>query len=253
MTDPKVPRMKSARHSSVPFQPTRWTLIAEAKGSDKAAAQTALGELCTAYWYPLYAYVRRQGRSPEDAEDAVQGFFERLLERDAFADAATERGKLRSFLIYQMDCFLADETRHRTAAKRGGGVPALSMEEAETRYSAEPSTAQTPETLYHRRWALTLLEEAMADLESQFLTEGKSGEFALLKPALTEPTATALDTSAAALALGIPRDQVRVRVHRLRTAFRKLLLVRISATLHTSRRDELDAEMRELMAALRAR
>lgn len=242
--------MMPARPTSVPFQPTRWTLIAEANGQDRAAARAALEKLCAAYWYPLYAYVRRRGRSPEDAEDAVQGFFGRLVERDYFAAASRERGRLRSFLIHQMDCWLADESRRRSAQKRGTGIT-LSMENAETRYAAEPSTEETPETLYHRRWALTLLAEALAALESQFSAEEKAAEFALLKPALTEPTASALDTAAVAETLGIPRDQVRVRVHRLRTRFREVLLERIAATLHTSRRDELEAEMQALLAALR--
>lgn len=242
--------MMPARPSSVPFQPTRWTLIAEANGQDRAAARAALEKLCAAYWYPLYAYARRRGRSPEDAEDAVQGFFGRLVERDYFAAASRERGRLRSFLIHQMDCWLADESRRRSAQKRGAGIT-LPMENAETRYAAEPSTEETPETLYHRRWALTLLAEALAALESQFSAEEKAAEFALLKPALTEPTASALDTAAVAEALGIPRDQVRVRVHRLRTRFREVLLERIAATLHTSRRDELEAEMQALLAALR--
>lgn len=239
-------------HSTLaPFQPTRWTLIAEANGADKAAARAALEKLCAAYWYPLYAYARRRGRSTEDAEDAVQGFFARLVERDYFAAADRERGKLRTFLIHHMDCWLADDSRRRTAAKRGGKVPALSMDDAETRYAAEPATNETPETLYHRRWALTLLAEALTGLEARFSGAGKSAEFSLLKPALTEPTATALDTAAAAQALGIPRDQVRVRVHRLRAQFREVLLERIAATLHTSRREELEAELGELLAGLR--
>jgi RNA polymerase sigma factor (sigma-70 family) len=239
----------SATH--VPFRPTRWTLIAEANGPDKTAARAALESLCAAYWYPLYAYVRRRGRGPEDAADAVQGFFVRLIERDYFAAASRERGKLRSFLIHQMDCWLADEVRHRTAAKRGGGVAPLAMDDAEARYAAEPVTDDTPETLYQRRWALTLLAEAMSDLENATTAAGETQAFVLLKPALTEPTATALDTAAVAEALGIPRDQVRTRVHRLRTRFREAVLARIAATLHTSRREELEAEMRELMAALR--
>jgi len=236
--------------ATVPFQPTRWTLIAEANGPDKAAARAALEKLCAAYWYPLYAYVRRRGRSPQDAEDAVQGFFLRLVERDYFAAASRERGRLRSFLIHQMDCWLADESRWRTAAKRGGGLT-LSLEDAEARYAAEPATDETPETLYHRRWALTLLAEAMSDLETTCTASDQAESFALLKPALTEPTATALDTAAAAAALGIPRDQVRSRVHRLRAQFREALLARIAATLHTSQRNELEAEMRELLSALR--
>lgn len=240
-----------AAATHVSFQPTRWTLIAEANGDDKATARAALEKLCMAYWYPLYAYVRRKGRGPEDVADAVQGFFVRLIERDYFAAASRERGKLRSFLIHQMDCWLADETRHRTALKRGGGISPLPMDDAEARYAAEPATDETPETLYQRRWALTLLAEAMHDLENACSAAGQSQSFALLKPALTEPTATALDTAAVAESLGIPRDQVRTRVHRLRTQFREVLLERIAATLHTSRREELEAEMRELMAALR--
>ncbi len=234
----------------VPFQPTRWTLVAEANGPDKAAARAALEKLCAAYWYPLYAYVRRRGRGPEDAEDAVQGFFVRLVERDYFAAASRERGRLRSFLIHQMNCWLADESRRRTAAKRGGGLT-LRMEDAEARYAAEPATDETPETLYHRRWALTLLAEAIHDLENSCAAAGQAQSFALLKPALTEPTATALDTAAAAKILGIPRDQVRTRVHRLRAQFREALLSRIAATLHTSRRSDLEIEMRDLLSALR--
>lgn len=239
-----------SRSTSAPFQPTRWTLIAEANGADKAVARAALEKLCAAYWYPLYAYVRRRGRSPEDAEDAVQGFFARLVERDYFAAASRERGKLRTFLLHQMDCWLADETRRRSAQKRGAALT-IRMDDAELRFAAEPATGETPETLYHRRWALTLLAEALAELESQQAADGKAAEFSLLKPALTEPTAAALDTAAAAEALGIARDQVRVRVHRLRARFREILLEHIAATLHTSRRDELEAEMRALVEALR--
>ncbi len=240
----------STRPAHVPFQPTRWTLIAEANGPDRQTARAALEKLCAACWYPLYAYVRRRGRGPEDAEDAVQGFFVRLVERDYFAAASKERGRLRSFLIHQMDCWLADDSRRRRAAKRGGGLT-LRMDDAEARYAAEASTDETPETLYHRRWALTLLEETMRDLEESCAAAGQADSFALLKPALTEPTATALDTAAVAAALGIPRDQVRTRVHRLRAQFREALLTRIAATLHTSQRSELEAEMRELMIALR--
>lgn len=239
----------SATHA--PFQPTRWTLIAEANGPDKSVARAALEKLCAAYWYPLYAYIRRRGHGPEDAEDAVQGFFVRLLERDYFAAAARERGRLRAFLIHQMDCWLADAARRRTAAKRGGGLALVSMDDAEARYAAEPATQETPETLYHRRWALTLLAEALEDLEKSSAAAAQADAFSLLKPALTEPTATALDTAAVAESLGIPRDQVRTRVHRLRAQFREALLARIAATLHTSRREELEAEMQALLTVLR--
>jgi RNA polymerase sigma factor (sigma-70 family) len=239
------------RHSPAAFQPTRWTLIAEANGPDRAAARAALEKLCAACWYPLYGYVRRRGLSPEDAEDSVQGFFARLIERDFFAAVDRERGRLRAFLLHQMDCWLADASRRRTAAKRGGGVPLLSMTDAEVRYAAEKITAESPETLYHRQWALTLLSGALTALEEAATAAGKAEAFHLLKPALTAPTAEALDTKSVAEKLGIPRDQVRVRVHRLRAQFREVLRERIAETLHTSRAELIEEEMHALLTALR--
>lgn len=238
--------------ASAQFQPTRWTLVAEANGSDPAEARAALEQLCGAYWSPLYAYVRRKGYRPEDAEDLVQGFFSRLIERDYFAAARRERGRLRTFLLHQLDCHLADSTRHRNAQKRGSGQPPLSFDagRAESDYAAEPATHETPETLYLRHWALTLVEHALDELESQCRDDDRAEEFRLLRPALTEPTATALDTAAIAEALAIPRDQVRVRVHRLRTKFRDVLTARIASTLCTTCKSEVDQEIRSLLVAL---
>ncbi len=235
------------------FQPTRWSLIAVANGPDRAEARAALEKLCAAYWYPLYAYVRRRGHGPQDAEDLVQGFFVRLIERDYFAAAARERGRLRSFLLHQLDCHLVDTVRHDGAQKRGGGRVLLSFDagEAEAAYAAEPATNDTPETLYQRRWALTVVARAMEALEARCREEGREAEFSLLRPALTEPTATALDTPAVAAALRIPQDHVRVRVHRLRTKFREVLTGRVATTLHTTSRAELEEEMQALLDALR--
>ena len=235
------------------FQPTRWTLIAEANGPDRALARAALEKLCAAYWYPLYAYVRRRGQSPEDAEDLVQGFFLQLLERDYFAAASRERGRLRSFLIHQMDCWLADAARRDSAQKRGGGLKPLSIDasRAEADYAAEPFTSETPESLYQRRWALTLVAGALRELETLCAADGQAAAFALLQPALTEPTAAAIDTAAIAGTLGIPRDQVRLRVHRLRARFRDVLLQHVASTLHKPAQEELEAEMQALLAALR--
>ncbi len=231
------------------FQPTRWTLIAEVGGADPAVARAALEKLCGTYWYPLYAYTRRRGYGPEDAEDLVQGFFARLIGRETFATASRERGRLRSFLIHQLECHLTDDIRRRAAAKRGGGrsVVSINAVEAERLYGQESRTEETPETLYHRRWALTLLAEALRVLEREY----RGGEFALLKPALTEPTATAIDTAAVAAALGIPRDQVRVRVHRLRAKFREVLCRCVGATLRTNIATEVQAETRALLSSLR--
>ena len=239
--------------SSPQFQPTRWTLIAAANGSDDSEARAALEQLCDAYWYPLYAYVRRKGHAPEDSEDLVQGFFQRLIERDYFAAARRERGRLRSFLLHQMDCHLADSARHRNAQKRGGGKLPLSLDadQAEAYYAAEPFTDETPETLYQRRWALTIVARSLEALRAQREKHGRGEEFDLLRPALTEPTATALDTATAAEELGIPRDQLRVRVHRLRTQFREFLTEEVAATMHTTSKEELEQEIQSLLAALR--
>lgn len=238
--------------TSPQFQPTRWTLVAEANGSDPAEARAALEQLCTAYWYPLYAYIRRRGHSAEDAEDLVQGFFSRFIERDYLAAARRERGRLRTFLLHQLDCHLADSARHRNAQKRGSGQTPLSIDasQAEATYAAEPVTNETPETLYQRHWALTLVAHALNTLESQCREEDRANEFALLRPALTEPTATALDTAATATALGIPRDQVRVRVHRLRIRFRAVLTAQIASTLHTTSKTEIEDEIRSLLGVL---
>lgn len=212
----------------------------------------ALEELCTAYWQPLYVYVRRRGHSAEDAEDLVQGFFCRLVEHGYFASARRERGRLRSFLLHQLNCYLADSARRRTAQKRGGGriLLSLDVEEAESSYIAEPATNVTPESLYLRQWALTLVSHALVALEAEYCQGGREGEFEHLSPALTEPTSSALDTSTVAAELGIPRNQVRVRVHRLRTKFRRVIEEQIGSTLCTSSKREIEEEMQALLSNL---
>ncbi|MCB1097825.1 MAG: sigma-70 family RNA polymerase sigma factor [Verrucomicrobiae bacterium] len=235
------------------FAPTRWTLIAAANGADEAEAKAALEELCSAYWYPLYAYVRSRGHEPQDAEDLVQGFFLRLVERDYFAAAKPERGKLRTFLLHQLNCHLADSARHQSAQKRCSDRPLLRFDasHAEAAYAAEPAINDTPEILYQRRWALTVVAQAIETLEAHYKENDRSQEFALLSPALTEPTATALDTTAVAAALTIPRAHVRVRVHRLRTRFRQVLTAQVASTLHTTSKIELAEELKALLDALR--
>lgn len=238
--------------ASSQFQPTRWTLVANSRGSDPEQARVALEELCAAYWFPLYAYVRRKGRSSEDAEDLVQGFFQRLIEQDYFATARRERGRLRSYLLHQLNCYLADSARHRSARKRGGGRVLLSLdtEQAESAYAAEPVTNETPESLYLRQWALTLVSRALGELEEQCRRKGCAEEFDLLSPALTEATRNALDMEAVATSLGIPRAHVRVRVHRLRSRFRAVLSAQIGATLGLASQTEIEEEIRSLLAAL---
>ncbi|MES2706589.1 MAG: sigma-70 family RNA polymerase sigma factor [Verrucomicrobiota bacterium] len=243
---------KSAALPAAAFRPTRWSLIARAKGDDAGQAREALEKLCADYWFPLYACVRQRGHGPEDAQDLVQSFFVRLLERDTFAAACEEKGKLRSFLMFQLQNHLADAARHRSARKRGGHFIHFSLDDAESRLAREPVEADTPETLYHRRWAREVLARALHQLENQAAERGDAAAFTLLKPALTDATATALDTSAVAEALQIPTAHVKVRVHRLRAQFREAVLSVIAETLQTRSRSALEAEMRDLLQSLAA-
>ncbi len=236
--------------ASPAFRPTRWSLISRAKGEDAAGAREAMEQLCAAYWYPLYAWVRHRGYRPEDAKDLVQSFFLRLLERESLAAACEEKGRLRNFLIHQMQHHLADAARYRAACKRGGNVIHFSLNAAEARLAGEPVEVETPETLYQRRWAREVLARALWALESRAAARGEADVFALLKPALTDPTATALDTSAVAAALKIPPTHVKVRVHRLRAQFREAVLTVVGATLQTRDPAAVEAEMRDLLQSL---
>ena len=232
------------------FRPTRWSLISRANGEDAAGAREAMEQLCTAYWYPLYAWVRCRGYGPEDAQDLVQSFFLRLLERDSLAAACEQKGRLRNFLIHQLQHHLADAARYRATRKRGGQVIHFSLDDAEARLAGEPVEADTPETLYHRRWAREVLARALLALERRAADRGEAESFALLKPALTDPTATALDTSAVAAALQIPPSHVKVRVHRLRAQFREAVLTVVAGTLQTRDPAAVEAEMRDLLRSL---
>ena len=232
------------------FRPTRWSLIARVKGNDSAAAGEALEKLCSAYWFPLYAWVRRRGHGPEDAQDLVQSFFLRLVERCSFAAADEAKGKLRTFLLHQLQHHLTDAVRYRSARKRGGHLHHISLDDAEARFAREPAAADTPETLYHRQWAREVLAQALHQLETGAGRSRESACFALLKPALTDPTATALNTAKVAAALGIPAAHVKVRVHRLRSEFREEVLAVIAGTIQTRNRAALEEELRDLLRAL---
>jgi len=148
---------------SARFQTTRWTTVLAARDGRDRAGEAAMEALCRAYWYPLYAYVRRSGRSPEDAQDLTQAFFARLLERDFLRLVAPEKGRFRTFLLVALKRFLAQEWHKSQAIKRGGGVSFLPIDtsEAERRYAIEVVDETSPEVLYDRRWALTLLERTL--------------------------------------------------------------------------------------------
>ncbi len=233
------------------FNPTRWSLIATLRCGEAPRVRAALETLCGAYWYPLYAYARRSGQPPEDAADLTQSFFAFLLEKEVFAQADPERGKLRTFLLTAMQRFLRDDWRKQLRLKRGGGHVPLSINEplAEERYARELTEHVTPEALYHRRWALTLLERTLLDLQADYVRRGRAALFEILKPSLTDEQDAA---SAAGLGaqLGMEPGAVRVAITRLRQRYRARLLAEVAASMDARTEAEVDAEIDALFRAL---
>jgi RNA polymerase sigma factor (sigma-70 family) len=229
------------------FVTTHWSMVQSAGRADTPRARAALETLCRTYWYPLYAYVRRRGYSPEDAQDLTQAFFARLLERKSVAGVGPEKGRFRSFLLACLNHFLANEWDKARAQKRGGGrVLALDWASAETRLGPFPAEPLTPETIYERRWALTLLEEVYTRLAAEHERQGKTDLFAALRPAL----AGAGGAPYAELAgrLGMSEGAVKVAVHRLRHRYRELLRETIAETVATP--EEVEDELRYLQRTL---
>ena len=218
-------------------------------GRDTTRAQAALETLCQTYWYPLYAYVRRRGHPPEDAQDLTQEFFARLLEHNWIGRADQQKGRFRSFLLSAMNHFLADEWDKAHAQKRWSGlapVP-LQFDTAETRYGHEPSDNATPEQNYERRWALTLLEKVLNRLRTEYHQEGREVFFAALHPYLV---GEGNDQPYAKLAvkLGVTEGAVKTAVYRLRQRYRQLLRDEIAQTV--AEPDEVDEELRHLVSVL---
>lgn len=227
------------------FRSTHWSVVLAAGRSGSSAAPEALERLCRTYWYPLYAYVRRRGHSPEDAKDLTQGFFALLLERQDLASVAPEQGRFRSFLLASMNHYLANAWDHRQARKRGGGEPAVALddESAEERYRLEPADPTTPESLFERRWAQTLLERAVARLEAEYTRAEKGALFAELQGFLSDPKAKARSEIAARH--GVSLNAVDVAICRLRKRYGELLRGEIAETV--SRPEDVDQEIRALI------
>ncbi len=231
------------------FATTHWTVVLTAGHSDTAHARVALEKLCHTYWYPLYAYVRRRGYSPEDAQDLTQEFFTRLLKCNWLERADRQRGKFRSFLLASINHFLADEWDKARAQKRGGGVPPvpLQLDAAETRFGHEPADKYTPEQNFERRWALALLEEVLRRLAAEYEQEGRAELFAEVNPCLVGERA-AQPYAEIAARLGISEGTVKSSVHRLRQRYRQLLREEIAHTVAGPA--EVDEELRHLFAVL---
>ena len=209
----------------------------------------ALEELCRAYWFPLYAYVRRRGHTKEDAEDLTQAFFARFLEKNYLEGLSAERGRFRAFLLASLKHFLANEWDKAQRQKRGGGAPHLSLDwhSADERFRLEPPDAASPDRLFDREWALALLEQVVARLRGECQRDGKARLFEQAKSYLMVGEEI-IPYADAARVLGIEEGAVRVAVHRLRKRYRELLREEIAQTLND--RAQVQEELRSLQAAL---
>jgi RNA polymerase sigma-70 factor (ECF subfamily) len=248
MTPPTTNAGETARPRNY-FPTTHWSVVLAAEQGDSEPALAALEKLCQSYWYPLYAYVRRRGHGPQDAEDLTQEFFARLLQHNWVALADRSKGRFRSFLLMVLNRFLAGEWDKIRAQKRGGGVRpvSLALETAETRYAREPATTTTPEQIFERQWALALLEQALDSLRSEHEQAGKGPLFDALKPALvgrseTQPYADL------AVQLGMTEAAVKVAVHRLRDRYRQKLRQAVAQTVADPA--EVDSELRHFFRVL---
>jgi RNA polymerase sigma factor (sigma-70 family) len=244
MPDEGFPAPRAGR-----FATTRWSLILAAGHQSNAQSAEALASLCETYWYPVYAFVRRQGYPADAAADLTQEFFTRVLEKNYFRDADPARGRFRSFLCAAVRHFLSNERDRARTLKRGGPLPPISLdaEHAEGRYLLEPRDDLTPEKLFDRRWALLLLERALARLRAEHVAAGKSALFEALKGFLTGDNAD-VPYADVAKALGMSDGAVRVAVHRLRRQFRDALVDDIAETV--SDPSDVDAEIEYLLKAV---
>ena len=230
---------------------TRWTVVLHAGRKSSPQSDRALGELCQTYWYPLYAYVRRQGHSKEDAEDLAQAFFAKFLEKNYLEGLSAERGKFRAFLLASLKHFLANEWDKTQRQKRGGGVTMLSLDwqNADERFHLDPPDPASPDKTFDREWALALLERVITRLRAECEADDKAKLFEQAKGYLMVGE-SAIPYAQAAQALGVDEGAVRVAVHRLRKRYRELLRDEIAQTLDDPA--QVAEELRSLQAALAA-
>ena len=230
-----------------PFPTTRWTMVVAAGDPKRKEARSALVSLCETYWYPLYAYLRRRGYPPDQAQDLTQEFFVRLLEGRYLDRADPEKGRFRSFLLVSLKFFVADEEDRLRARKRGGGtlVP-MELSLGEERYQREPAHGETPERIFERRWALSMLDRVMEELRKEFTLQGRPEHFERLKVFLLGQS----DAPYAALSrdMNMSEGALKVAIHRLRKRYRELFRLEIADTVADPA--EVESELRFLAAVL---
>ncbi len=231
------------------FATTHWSVVMAAGHPKSAGYQQALETLCKTYWFPLYVYLRRQGYDSHQAEDYTQAFFAGLLARRGLRLADPKRGKFRSFLLTSLKHFLSNERARARAKKRGGGRKVLSLDfqNAESQYALEPRDELSPEKLFERSWALTVLARTMARLQAEAVSTNKRKLFDHLKIFLTAEKSSIPYRDVAA-ELDMTEGAVRVAIHRLRRRYRELLRDEIAQTVTSD--DQIDEEIRDLFAAL---
>ena len=242
-----VPRM-TGDVSRSGFKTTSWSMVLAAAVEPGARAEPALAALCQQYWRPVYAFIRRNGYLIDQAQDLTQGFFAVLLEKNYLRDAKQERGRFRSFLLTAVKHFLSNQKAREQALKRGGGQLHISINpaEAESWCMYEVVDGETPEHLFERRWALSLLEQVMAKLRAEFEKPGKAGQFELLSPFLNGDAGSGYETAAAQA--GLSAGSLRTAVHRMRRRYRTLLREEIAETV--AQPEEIDEEIRFLLKVL---
>ena len=248
-----MPEMSSSstRHPAAgeKFALTRWSVVLAAGSRDTTQSREALEKLCRAYWPPIFAFVRRQGHSSHDAQDLTQEFFTRLLSKNYLGAVDRTRGKFRSFLLASLKHFLANEWDKAGAQKRGGHqvlIP-INVQSAETSYAVDPADGMTPEKLFERRWAVTLLDQVLAGLRAEYEGEGKAELFEQLKSTLTGERRNIRYAEIGAR-LAMSEGAVKVAVHRLRQRYRELLRSAIADTVSSP--EEVESEIRALFSAL---
>lgn len=232
-----------------PFATTQWSIVLAAGRQLRGdGPRTALAALCEAYWQPVYDFIRRRSASADDARDLTQDFFCQLLERDTIAVATPERGRFRAFLQTTVKHFLSNQRERGRAQKRGGGRPLLSLDwaAAESRMRWEPVDSMTPERLFERAWATTLLERVVERLRDEMVAAGNGHQFDVLKPALAGPK-DHLPYEEVAAALGCSPEAARQKAHRMRKRYRELLRDEVAHTVADPL--EIDDEIRCLFGA----
>ncbi len=238
------------QHGGAAFTTTHWSVVLEAQG-ESPAAQEALEKLCRTYWRPIFAFLRRQGRPPEEAEDITQGFFAQLLERRSLDAVRKEKGRLRSYLLGALKYFVTDEQRRAMAIKRGKGQRLIPLEElrGENRVEVEPADPVTAEMIYERRWALTLLERVLSRLKDEYRAAGNATLFDALKQLLPDEPGSPSQAEIAAR-LGMTENAVRQAFYRFRQRYQTLLREEIANTVATP--GDIEDELRHLITVLEA-